>query len=92
MSPSRRQGQRFEDNEGNEDEGPSAEQIAWVEVADELRERLRRRLEFVPTSASADNYQLVLSLQSAYWFSINCRAYDEHLSAETDKKPWADDD
>lgn len=80
--------------EEHDDDGPSISQIAYVEAADELREALRKRINFLAAGnmSPAEAYQLTLALNQCIWFDINCRSFDHKLAEALDRKPWEDDD
>ena len=60
----------------------SAEQIGWAEVADDLREALRKRIKYLDSADGFQAHQLVMALQAAYWLEVNARSFDEHLAKE----------
>lgn len=64
----------------------TADQDAWVDFTDSLRNALEKKLPQVPSMSGMDAHQYVLACKEAFWLSVNARAYDTNVDKEND--PW----
>lgn len=63
----------------------SADQDAWVNLAERLRARLTSRLKDIPKMKIDDIRILIDSIESVFWFHCDTLLFDKRLKNESDK-------